>query len=561
MTSKGAEVSSKVSATPRASSYRPCSTSARARRTRANGREREIADVAEDLESGAVVALGCRRIVCDLLQPPAAEDGDAFVLSQPELLENRLRLPHVGARIGEATEERFVRGEEQESDRLEPPVALRFAQDILAGSQPVRSGRRPVEHREQRVGGAPHLQMASAGPAGVLGDPLGGLVRSRHPAAHPLDVHQNLPGPGEPEVVSELLEDRDRLLRFPGSGLVVGALGSREHSKAVAEDDRVPLDSPVAGGARQLDRPGEHGLGPTVLAGVHERPAQVGEELEPRGVVIREEGRRPLEEVDRGGRVAAAVGSSAGRREVGARLPRERPGLLVEEAEGGPRPERLLEVVADDLLDFCEPAGSLFLEPAGDQLVQGGAELLRERPVAGVLDEDVAELEGSFAGVGRLRSDELLAYERFQPPVEHAGLLLGQELEEEVAGELLADRGRALEHDAFARLEALEAHGEEGLDRGRQLEIARGGPALGEHGDGLLEEEGIALRDPGDPCARLGGKPGFVGEAGEELVGLALGERLEPDRGRVRLPAGPGRTIVEELGAGEAEEEDRRVDG
>ena len=44
-----------------------------------------------------------------------------------------------------------------------------------------------------------------------------------------------------------------------------------------------------------------------------------------------------------------------------------------------------------------------------------------------------------------------------------------------------------------------------------------------------------------------------------EALALALGQRLEQDRGRVRLPARPAGPDFEKLGPGQAEEQDRRL--
>ena len=70
---------------------------------------------------------------------------------------------------------------------------------------------------------------------------------------------------------------------------------------------------------------------------------------------------------------------------------------------------RLLEVVAEDLLELGRPASpATSLEPVGEALVQLGPQLLRRARVGGVADEDVAEAEGGLADeVCAGRADEL----------------------------------------------------------------------------------------------------------------------------------------------------------
>ena len=76
-----------------------------------------------------------------------------------------------------------------------------------------------------------------------------------------------------------------------------------------------------------------------------------------------------------------------------ARAPGEIAPVLVDRPELGAVAIRLLEVVADDLVQLDE-VGAVLLEPVGEPLVQVGADGLRQRLVRGVADQQVAEAEG-----------------------------------------------------------------------------------------------------------------------------------------------------------------------
>ena len=120
------------------------------------------------------------------------------------------------------------------------------------------------------------------------------------------------------------------------------------------------------------------------------------------GRVGRQERQRALEQVDR------AAGTSLARRR--ASTPRGRPSrsparardLGVGPAELASVARRLLEVVADDLVELDQLA-RVRVEPVGEALVQLGARLLRQRVVRGVADQQVAEPERVVAGERRRR--------------------------------------------------------------------------------------------------------------------------------------------------------------
>ena len=86
---------------------------------------------------------------------------------------------------------------------------------------------------------------------------------------------------------------------------------------------------------------------------------------------------------------------------------------VVERAELGAEPPRLLEVVRRDLRDLGDPVAQPHLEPLGEAQVQRGAAPLRGRAVDDVAHEQMAEARRRPAAERRLR----LAHEilRAQP--------------------------------------------------------------------------------------------------------------------------------------------------
>ena len=82
-------------------------------------------------------------------------------------------------------------------------------------------------------------------------------------------------------------------------------------------------------------------------------------------------------------------------------------------AQLGEEAARLLEVVAHDLLELVHARRGGVLEPVREALVQLRARLLRQRPVGGVADQDVAEAEGVVVAEGRaVGADQVAPDER-----------------------------------------------------------------------------------------------------------------------------------------------------
>ena len=146
--------------------------------------------------------------------------------------------------------------------------------------------------------------------------------------------------------------------------------------------------------------------------------------------------------------------------------------------------------------------------------------------------------------------DQLVADERRELCPGRAASIR-RELAERLPLEVVADHGRTLEHVALLLGQPVEAGGEQRVDR--RWHVSRV-TALREHGEQLLDEERVPLRDLADPRARRVVERGTLEQVLDQLLGLALRQRLE--RHHLPAPRGPS---VQQLGPGEAEEQQRSV--
>ena len=148
---------------------------------------------------------------------------------------------------------------------------------------------------------------------------------------------------------------------------------------------------------------------------------------------------------------------------------RSRPGEL------GSIPAGLLQVVADDFLLPDDRFPSHLLQPVRGALVQLSASDLRGRVVRRVADQQVAEAERILARQRRsLGVDQLLANERHQIRRQALAGVLRYEVPHAADGEILPDDRRRLEHRSLVWREAIQAGGEQRVDRrgdgdGRQV--------------------------------------------------------------------------------------------
>ena len=118
------------------------------------------------------------------------------------------------------------------------------------------------------------------------------------------------------------------------------------------------------------------------------------------------------------------------------------------------------------------------------------------------------------------------------------------------AGQPIAQPAAHDKHPAHAR-------GEERLHGRRDRDVAVLAPVLGDHRQHLLEEERVPRRGRLDSPARLLRDVGA--ERVQELVALLRRKRVEAEEGHVLAADGPKRAGVEELGAGQRHQQERRI--
>ena len=116
--------------------------------------------------------------------------------------------------------------------------------------------------------------------------------------------------------------------------------------------------------------------------------------------------------------------------------------------------------------------------------------------------------------------------------------------------DLALDRGE-LEHAPLRRLELIEPGGQQRLDRRGHDHLAV--RRLGTHRDHLLDEQRIPAGRAQDPVAQVAGISRPASRSSISSLGLRERTAAQPER-----TGQPGRGI-EQLGAGEAEQQDRRV--
>ena len=214
----------------------------------------------------------------------------------------------------------------------------------------------------------------------------------------------------------------------------------------------------------------------------HSANARSGRSASPGRVGRLEQRPAPAQEVGDRPHVVAGERSGAGRREPVRGLPRERSRLVVERPERLSVPERLLEVVADDLVLLLGALAADAADPRGEPLVQVGAAFLGDRLVRGVADQDVAEAERLLAGDHRaIRPHELLADQRTDQVGRVGAEVLGEQVPDGAGVELLADDRGALDRAALVLGQPFETGGEERRDRGGDRDRARDRPSGPSH--------------------------------------------------------------------------------
>jgi hypothetical protein len=209
-------------------------------------------------------------------------------------------------------------------------------------------------------------------------------------------------------------------------------------------------------------------------------------------------------------------------------------GFVIERSELASIAIRLLEVIAEDLLELGLAAASPvdLVRPLDEALMQRHALALEQASVGGVTDQLMAEAVGVVV-VLAVRADELLVRERDEVDRDHRSSRLIDEMLDGILREHEADHGCGFDHVALVGLEGVETRGQERVDAGRHDEVCRrigDGPAVAlavqrpvvdEHRDHLLDEEGIAFRGPDDASHDLRVEPDPAEQLADHLAGVA----------------------------------------
>ena len=174
------------------------------------------------------------------------------------------------------------------------------------------------------------------------------------------------------------------------------------------------------------------------------------------------------------------------------------------------------------------------------------------------------------APLGRLRPHELLVSERLQVSDDPFTDRLGRELAHRVGGEDVPDDRGRLDDRALLGSEPVDSRGKQRLDGRRDRhdrEVAACVPApvdelqpllLDQHGEQLLDEQGIALGSGDHARTHVVVEPGVAEQVVDHPLAVTHAERLEHHVRRVRCvrPFGPE---LEQVGTRVAENEHRCV--
>ena len=174
----------------------------------------------------------------------------------------------------------------------------------------------------------------------------------------------------------------------------------REEAQPELSQQRAFLERSVVrrlGRGRQLV---EHPSRPFDVSGLQQAVVQRHERLQPERLVGRQEPGGAPQESDGCGHVAACRRPPSGDRQPRARASGQRPRMVVARPQLDQVSVRLLQVVPEDLLVLLDARARPRLQPVGEPLVQVGPELLRDRLVRGVADEDVPEPVEVGGGLG-----------------------------------------------------------------------------------------------------------------------------------------------------------------
>ena len=196
-------------------------------------------------------------------------------------------------------------------------------------------------------------------------------------------------------------------------------------------------------------------------------------------------------------------------------------------------------------------------QPFGERAVERCADALREPAVGDVADQDVPEPVRDLA---RDRRDRLARQDLAVDEIGERGVdvQVGVELGDRAAPEHAADQGAVAEHRPRFRRQGVDPGRDERLQGVRD---PHGGTLslLDEHPHGLLDEERVALGLVEEDAPQPVRQGGALHERVDERRRLGVRQRRQLDRDRPSPSTAPARARVQELRAGEADDEHRRV--
>ncbi len=198
---------------------------------------------------------------------------------------------------------------------------------------------------------------------------------------------------------------------------------------------------------------------------------------------------------------------------------------------------------------------------------------LRERVVRRIANQEVAEAVGLVAGeVRSVGPDHVAADERGETALEEGIRRLGSELADRAAMELRSLDGCQHEQGALVAGQALEAGGEQRVDRLRHRASPGSRPTATQRTPSQARSSSsISIASSSSANSALPSAASAIcvsASAGscpraeqvrDQPAAVAVVQGLQQQRRRVELAAGPGGIVVEQLESRHADQQDRRV--
>ena len=198
-----------------------------------------------------------------------------------------------------------------------------------------------------------------------------------------------------------------------------------------------------------------------------QRVGELEAKVEPLGGVLGQQRARALEEIDGRWCITASDRAFPGSRELATATNSEAATNVVQPLHFSAVAERLLEVVAEHLLDLRLPNAHRRRKPVRKPLVELGPHLLRQGVVRRVADEHVAEAVCVVAGVTAFLADQLLADERLKRVGSSSVRIVSEHRLDRAAMEYRALHSCTLDHLAIVRGELIETRRQQHLNARR----------------------------------------------------------------------------------------------